>query len=64
MESRLKGLFDLQRFESNDRLSKLIDATESKYMNKVEYLSDADLELVSAAGVSYRRPETENITEE
>ena len=64
MESRLKGLFDLQRFESNDRLSKLIDATESKYMNKVEYLSDADLELVSAAGVSYRRPETENIPEE
>lgn len=54
MESRLRGLFDLQRFEPNDRLSKLIEATESKYMNNVTALSDDDLELVSAAGINDR----------
>ncbi len=50
MENTLKTLFDFQRFESNDRLSKLIEATESKYMSNMTALSDDDLSMISAAG--------------
>lgn len=51
MENKLKAMFDYQRFEPNDRLSRLIDDTESRYMSMNE-LSDSDLELVSAAAMT------------
>ena len=51
MENKLRAMFDYQRFEPNNRLSKLIEETESKYMS-MNQLSDSDLELVSAAGVT------------
>ncbi len=51
MEDRLRSLFDYQKFEPNDRLGKLIAATESKYLQSAR-LSDDDLELVTAAGTS------------
>ena len=47
MEKMLGGLFDMQKFEKNPRLEKLINQTESRYS---EELSDDALALVSAAG--------------
>ena len=48
MESKLKSLFDYQRFEKNPRLAKLIAETESRVAARE--LSDDDLEFVNAAG--------------
>lgn len=49
MEKKLKALFDYQRFEKNERLGKIIKETESRYERE---LSDDDLSLVNAAGVT------------
>jgi len=46
-ESKLKKLFDYQKFASNLKLQKLIKETEQKYPQK---LSDDDLEYLNAAG--------------
>ena len=51
LESRLKTLFDFQRFAGNARLAKIIKETESKYKKSNLYvLSDSDLASVNAAG--------------
>lgn len=50
ISSTLFSLFDRQRFEENDRLSALIAETERRYCGTA--LSDDDLELVSAAGLT------------
>lgn len=47
MEKTLKGLFDFQRFENNDHLSRLIKESENRYSRE---LSDDELEQVNAAG--------------
>lgn len=47
MESKLKKIFDYQRFERNEKLEKLISETESYYSRE---LSDDDLLFVNAAG--------------
>ena len=47
MESKLKQLFDFQRFQNNDRLARMIIETESRYGKE---LNDEDLSFVSAAG--------------
>ena len=53
METKLKKLFDYQRFEKNPELEKLIAETESRSQSA---LSDDDLSLVSAAGEPYPDP--------
>lgn len=47
MESKLKNLFDYQRFEGNSRLAELIRETEER---TAQALTDEQLGLVSAAG--------------
>ena len=47
MEKKLRELFDYQRFEPNERLSKVIRGTEKRYGTE---LSDEELSLVAAAG--------------
>ena len=47
MESKLKNLFDYQRFEDNPHLAKLILETEAR---TAQALTDEQLDLVSAAG--------------
>lgn len=46
MESRLKKLFDYQRFEGNRCLDAMLAEAETRYIT----VSDDELELVSAAG--------------
>ena len=49
MEEKLSRLFDYQKFESNDKLSQVIQKVESKYPNATLQLSDDELSLVAAA---------------
>ena len=46
MEKIIKKLFDFQKFEKNQKLSKLTEEAESEG----ELLSDEDLSFVNAAG--------------
>lgn len=47
MEKMIKAIFDLEHFEQNEKLERLIRETESRYNNEI---SDDDLEFVCAAG--------------
>ena len=49
MESLLFRLFDLQRFESNASLQRVIDTVHSRHA--VKRLGMEDLEWIAAAGV-------------
>ena len=49
MERKLFQAFDRQRFQQNARLASIISDVESRYARA---LSDDDLEMVSAAGVT------------
>ena len=49
MERKLYQAFDRQRFQQNKRLAGIISDVESRYAHA---LTDDDLELVSAAGVT------------
>ena len=49
MEEKLSRLFDYQKFESNDKLSKVIQKVESKYPDAALQLSDDELSQVAAA---------------
>ena len=49
METKLKNLFDYQKFDGNARLQQVIDAVHAKYATRE--LSMNDLEMVNAAGV-------------
>lgn len=46
MEEKLKTLFQFQRFSPNKRLDEMIADVKKRY----QQLSDADLEMVAAAG--------------
>ena len=61
MESKLKKLFDYQRFEQNDRLEALIRESEDRFVRK---LSDDELFLVNAAGeIEMHLPDPEETDE-
>jgi len=47
MERKLSKLFDYQKFQRNPRLDAMLSEAEGRYEDG---LSDAELELVSAAG--------------
>lgn len=47
MEKMIKAIFDLEHFEPNTKLERLIQKTENRYHNEI---SDDDLEYVCAAG--------------
>lgn len=47
MEKKLRQLFDYQKFQKDPRLEAMLSETEKRYEGS---LSDAELELVSAAG--------------
>ena len=49
MEEKLSRLFDYQKFESNDKLSQVIQKVESKYPDAALQLSDDELSQVAAA---------------
>ena len=49
MESKLRQLFDFQKFEGNSELQQLIDSVHARYA--VRELSLDDMEFVAAAGV-------------
>lgn len=49
MEQKLKRLFDYQKFQHNSRLEAMLAEAEGRYEGS---LSDAALEMVSAAGDS------------
>lgn len=51
MEKMIKAIFDLEHFEQNEKLERLIRETESRYSYNNE-ISDDDLEFVCAAGDS------------
>ena len=53
MDKKLNMLFGYQHFAQNKRLAKLIEETESRQVCR---LSDADLELVNAAGELEKTP--------
>ena len=48
MDSKLKALFDYQKFEGNPALQSVIDSVHSRYA--VKELSLDEMEWVSAAG--------------
>ncbi len=54
METKLRKLFEYQRFENNSRLENLINETEIRY---AAALSDDDLFMVNAAGEIPAEPE-------
>ena len=47
MEKMIKAIFDLEHFEPNTKLERLIQKTENRYHNEI---SDDDLEFVCASG--------------
>ena len=49
MESKLRQLFDFQKFEGNSELQQVIDSVHARYA--VRELSLDDMEFVAAAGV-------------
>lgn len=51
MEKKLAKLFDYQKFEQNEGLSKLIKETDER---QAKALTDEELEMVSAAGENQR----------
>ena len=50
MESKLKQLFDFQKFEDNADLRQVIDSVHARYSGSVQKLSLDELEWVNAAG--------------
>ena len=50
-ESKMKNIFDRQRFENDEKLGKLISETENRLGRK---LSDDELEKICAAGNGLR----------
>ena len=54
MERKLRSLFDFQRFNENEHLSRVIGEVEKKYYKTtspfMEKLEDDDLYFVNAAG--------------
>lgn len=56
METKLKKLFDYQKFEGNERLKAICDSIEEKYA-QMEELSDDDLYMV-AAGTGIDKPKS------
>ena len=60
-ERRLYQAFDLQRIEGNPRLQALIDATHRRMSDRE--LSDEELDMVAAAGVSEptKKPKEETV---
>ena len=50
MESKLKKLFDFQKFEDNADLRQVIASVHARYSGNVTKLSLDDLEWVNAAG--------------
>ena len=64
MESRLKALFDYQRFEGNNDLQRIIDATHARYgigkkNGRVRELTMDELDYVAAAGSPYEEKNDE-----
>ncbi len=49
MESKLRKLFDFQKFDGNAELQSIINSTHSRYATRE--LSMEDMEMVNAAGV-------------
>lgn len=61
MESKLKKLFDYQRFEQNEKLEALIRESEESFVRE---LSDDELFLVNAAGeIEMNTPDPEETDE-
>ncbi len=56
METKLKNLFDFQRFERNSRIEKYINEALERSCS----LSDDDLSMVSAAGEAFADKEPQN----
>lgn len=53
-ERLLTGLFDLQRFERDPALQKILDEVEAQYFSKE--LSDDTMHVFSAAGDPFLQP--------
>ena len=58
METKLKRLFDYQKFENNSRLAALIADTEARYGAE---LSEEGLGMVNAAGAPIMKIEDQPI---
>lgn len=58
METKLKRLFDYQKFENNSRLAALIADTEARYGDE---LSEDSLDFVNAAGAPIMKIEDQPI---
>ena len=50
MESKLKKLFDFQKFEGNSDLQSVIDSVHSRYSSSARELSLDEMSWVNAAG--------------
>ena len=64
MESRLKALFDYQKFEGNNDLQRIIDATHARYgigkkNGRVRELTMDELDYVAAAGSKKKKKNDE-----
>ena len=60
IEQRLRGIFDYQRFENNDRLSAMLSDALARYDFSDEgELSDDDAGLLNAAGTIVSDPKTD-----
>ncbi len=55
MESKLKRLFDFQKFQGNKELAGVIDAVHARYASnpRARELSMDELEFVNAAGSAH-----------
>lgn len=60
MEQKLRGIFDYQRFENNDRLSAMLTDALGRYDFSGEgELSDDEAGLLNAAGTIVCDPKTD-----
>ena len=60
MEQRLRGIFDYQQFENNDRLSSMLADAFGRYDFSGEgELSDDEAGLLNAAGTIVSDPKTD-----
>ncbi len=60
MENKLKLLLDYNLFAPNDRIAKMVQETEAKYINM---LSDDDLVNINAAGDIHSKNMNKNTEE-
>ncbi len=61
MENKLARLFELQRYQENKRLARVVDTVREKYLPEDEHVIDDEALNVNAAGELFRKKKKEDV---